>query len=118
MVCAFEQRKAVRSPVAWPVSLWHPKATRFFNGRSVDVSNTGVMVQMPIQTPLQEGQTVELNFPRSKPLAKRKGSFARIKNALVVRIDRSNTLGSATLNVGFAFTDQVETAPQTYPEYI
>ena len=105
MVCAYEQRRWRRSEVAWPVSLWHPKATRFFNGRSINVSGGGVLMRLPLQTPLREGESVELNFPRGESLAKEKGQFGRLKNARVIRIDRGSALSSATMEVGLAFVD-------------
>ena len=115
MVCVNEQRRAERSEVVWPVSLWHPKAVRFFNGRSMNVSSTGVLVKLPLKIPLAEGQEVELNFPRSEPLAKDKGSFARIKTARVVRIDRTESLKSAAVMVGLAFADQPDPFPEPQP---
>ena len=110
MVSAYEQRGAKRTDVTWPVSVWHPQASRFFNGQSMNVSRTGVMLTLPLKTPLQPGQDVELNFPRTKSLAQDKGSFARIKNAKVVRIDRSDSLSSATVKVGLSFYEKLQAA--------
>ena len=115
VVCVNEQRRARRSEVAWPVSLWHPKAVRFFNGRSMNVSSSGVLVTLPLKIPLSEGQEVELNFPRSEPLARDKGGFARIKTAKVVRIDRTDALSSAAVKVGLAFADQPVPAVEPQP---
>ena len=108
MVCAYEQRKAERSPVQWPVSIWHPKASRFFNGHSVNVSSLGALVELPMKTPVREGQDLEINFPRSESLAKDKGGFARVKTAQVVRIDRSDSLLSASIKVGLEFSTMPE----------
>ena len=106
MVCAFEQRHSARSEVSWPVSIWHPKASRFFNGRSVNVSTGGALVRMPLKSPVREGQDIELNFPRGEELTSKKGGSARIKPARVVRIDRSDMLSSATIQVGLEFCDE------------
>jgi hypothetical protein len=103
MVCAIEQRISERSVVKWPVSIWNPKASRFYNGRSIDVSTEGALIAIPMHLPVCEGQVLEINFPRMESLAKDKGSFARIKNAKVVRIDRSDTLISATIKVAVLF---------------
>ena len=89
VMSAHEQRGARRTDLAWPVSLWHPKALRFFNGRSMNVSRTGVLLTLPMKAPLRQGQDVELNFPRAETLAKDKGGSARIKTARVVRISPS-----------------------------
>lgn len=103
MVAAFEQRSARRTDVSWPVSIWNPKATRFYNGRSVNVSSGGALVALPMNAPVVEGQALEVNFPRSESLAKQKGAFARVKSARVVRIDRSDVMNTARIKVGLEF---------------
>jgi hypothetical protein len=100
---AVEQRKSTRTDVSWPVSVWLPEANRFFNGRSANISKTGVLVRLPVATPLQAGNIVELNFPRTMVLAKRKGGFARIKSGRVVRIERGALLDDATIGVAITF---------------
>jgi hypothetical protein len=103
MTATAEQRKTTRTPVAWPVSVWLPEANRFFNGRSTNISSGGVLVRVPATTPLRAGHIVELNFPRTMALAKRKGGFARIKSGRVVRIERGELLDDATVGVGIVF---------------
>ncbi len=98
-----EQRKETRTHLSWPVSLWLPEANRFFNGRSSNISRTGVFVTLPVTTPIRAGHTVELNFPRTRALAKKKGQFARIKTGTVVRVERGNMLKDAHLGVAIAF---------------
>jgi len=100
-----EQRKSTRTDISWPVSIWFPEANRFFNGRSANISKTGVLVRLPVATPLQTGHTVELNFPRTMTLAKKKGGFARIKSGRVVRIERAGLLDDATIGVGIVFKE-------------
>lgn len=108
MVCMYEQREAGRLDVDWPVSIWHPKASRFFNGHSVNVSRNGALVRLPLKTPIRQGQELEINFPRSETLAEDKGMAARIKTARVVRIDRYESLTSATIKVALEFADQFQ----------
>ncbi len=98
-----EQRKDSRNTVSWPVSVWIPEANRFFNGRSCNISKTGVFITLPVTAPIRSGHVVELNFPRTEALAKEKGQFARIKTGKVVRVDRKNLLESAEIGVGIAF---------------
>jgi hypothetical protein len=100
-----EQRKCTRTEVSWPVSIWLPEANRFFNGRSANISKTGVFVRMPAMTPLHAGNIVELNFPRTMSLARKKGGFARIKGGRVVRVQRGNLLDDAAIGVGIAFME-------------
>ena len=108
MVRAFEQRRSERNDVNWPVSVWNPKASRFFNGRSVNVSTDGTLIALPMQTPVCEGQDLEINFPRTEELAKDKGTYARVKTAKVVRIDRSDTLNQAAIKIGLQFYENAE----------
>ncbi len=98
-----EQRKDTRTDLSWPVSVWVPKANRFFNGKSSNISKTGVFVKMPMTTPLGPGSMVELNFPRTATLAEQKGQYARIKLGKVVRVDRDSTLEDASIGIGIVF---------------
>ena len=100
-----EQRKNVRTNLSWPVSVWLPEANRFFNGRSSNISKTGVFVTVPVTMPIREGHIVEINFPRTMALAKEKGRFARIKSGKVVRVDRRNMLKNADIGLGIAFDE-------------
>ncbi len=103
METLIEQRKDARIDLSWPVSIWLPAANRFFNGRSTNISKTGVFVTMPMTTPIRAGHTIELNFPRTQALAKQKGRFARIKTGKVVRVERRNMLKDANIGVAIAF---------------
>ena len=103
MEALIEQRKDSRNNVSWPISVWIPEANRFFNGRSCNISKTGVFITLPVTAPVRPGHIVELNFPRTEALAKEKGQFARIKIGKVVRVDRKNLLESAEIGVGIAF---------------
>jgi hypothetical protein len=98
-----EQRLENRTNLSWPVSIWLPQANRFFNGRSANISKVGVFITVPMTTPIQPGNIVEVNFPRTTTLAKQKGQFARIKKGRVVRVDRKNTLNDASIGIGIAF---------------
>jgi hypothetical protein len=98
-----EQRKATRNSISWPVSVWMPEANRFFNGRSTNISKSGVLLRVPMTMPVRPGHAVEINFPRTTALAKEKGQFARIKNGKVVRVDRKDLLKDAEIGVAVAF---------------
>jgi len=103
METAVEHRKEQRTDLAWPVSVWLPEASRFFNGRSANISKVGAFITVPMTTPVRRGSVVELNFPRADALAERKGQFARIRRGRVVRVDRKATLEDATIGLGIAF---------------
>ncbi|MDO8301760.1 MAG: PilZ domain-containing protein [Sedimentisphaerales bacterium] len=99
-----ENRREVRTNLAWPVSVWIPETNRFFNGKSCNISKGGALVQLPMTAPVRVGHVVELNFPRTQTLAKQKGQFARIKIAKVVRIDRSHLMENAHIGIAVQFT--------------
>jgi len=98
-----EQRSESRTDLSWPVSVWLPEANRFFNGRSSNISRTGVFVTVPMTTPVRAGHLVEVNFPRTAALAKEKGQFARIKSGKVVRVERKSILKDANIGVAIQF---------------
>jgi len=103
METLIEQRKDTRTSLSWPVSIWLPEANRFFNGRSSNISKTGVFITVPMTAPVRTGHAVEVNFPRTETLAKEKGQFARVKSGKVVRIERENILKDAHIGVAIAF---------------
>jgi len=103
METLIEQRRNVRTELSWPVSVWLPEANRFFNGRSKNISKTGVFVLVPITTPVRAGHIVEINFPRTASLAEQKGQFARIKSGKVIRVERRNMLKNADIGVAIQF---------------
>ena len=98
-----ELRSDTRSDLAWPVSVWLPEASRFFNGKSVNISKGGVFISVPMTTPVKAGNDIEINFPRTAALAKEKGKYARIKSGRVVRVDRSNMLEEASIGLAVEF---------------
>jgi len=91
MEAVIERRVSPRTELSWPVSVWVPESNQFMHGRSANVSKTGALIETATPVALHSGQTVEVNFPRTETLAMRKGGFARIKSAKVVRVGRPNT---------------------------
>ena len=98
-----EQRIETRTELSWPISLWLPEANRFFNGRSTNISKTGVYIKLPMITPIKAGNVVEINFPRTTTLAEQKGQFARIKKGKVIRVERKDLLRDANIGVAVQF---------------
>ncbi|MHC4157684.1 MAG: PilZ domain-containing protein [Planctomycetota bacterium] len=98
-----EHRREARTKLSWPVSVWLPEANRFFNGRSANISKTGVFLTVPMTTPIRMGNAVEVNFPRTEVLAKEKGQFARVKSGKVVRVERQKILTDTTIGIAIAF---------------
>ena len=100
-----EQRQDIRQDLSWPVSVWLPEANRFFNGKSVNVSKGGALISIPMTTPVEPGNEIEVNFPRTTTLAKQKGQYARIKNAKVVRVDRQQLFHEGSIGIAVQFDE-------------
>ena len=100
-----EQRHEIRQDLSWPVSVWLPEANRFFNGKSVNVSKGGALLSVPMTTPVQEGNEVEVNFPRTMTLAKQKGQYARIKHGRVLRVERQQMLTDGSIGIAVQFIE-------------
>ena len=98
-----ENRKFNRTDLSWPVSLWLPEANRFFNGRTINVAKGGVLLSLPMSVPIRPGHVVEINFPRTMSLAKKKGQFARIKSGKIMRVERDSLTNDATIGVAVQF---------------
>jgi hypothetical protein len=98
-----ENRKFNRTDLTWPVSLWLPEANRFFNGRTINVAKGGVLLSLPMATPVKPGHVVEINFPRTVSLARKKGQFARIKSGRIIRVERDSITSDATIGVAVQF---------------
>ena len=115
MEAAKEMRKDKRIDVTWPVSIWVPDANRFFNGISHDVSRGGAFIVLSMTPAISVGQEVEINFPRTKALAKSKGQCARIKKARIIRVDLK-TFGVAYMGMGVQFVDMMPLVPSASEE--
>ena len=100
---SLEQRRHTRTDLTWPVSIWLPEANNFFNAKSINISRGGAYLSVPMTTPLRAGHIIELNFPRTVNLAKKKGKFARIKSAKVIRVERANATEDATIKFAVQF---------------
>ena len=98
-----EQRNNIRQELSWPISIWLPEANRFFNGKSVNVSKGGAFISVPVTTPVEVGNEIEINFPRTRTLAKEKGQYARVKKARVLRVDREQMLYEGSIGIAVEF---------------
>ncbi len=103
METLIEQRTESRTELSWPVSVWLPDANRFFNGKSSNVSKSGVYLSMPMTMPVRTGHILEINFPRTHELARQKGQYARIKVGNVVRVERNHMLKNGKIGVAVQF---------------
>lgn len=98
-----DQRKDARTDLTWPVSVWLPQSNCFYNAKSVNISKGGACLSASMTTPIKPGHVVELNFPRTQNLARKKGKFARIRSAKVLRVERKTATEDATIKFAVQF---------------
>ena len=91
METLLEQRKEVRSTLSWPVSIWLPQANSFFNGRSTNISKTGVFLSVPITTPVKAGHIVEINFPRTNAVTELGSNLATAPAMMIESLSSPRT---------------------------
>ncbi len=103
MVAQKERRAAKRVKLDWPVCLWHDATQQFYNGRSVNISASGVLVKMPLTVPIRKDDSVEINFPAPDETAEDQG---RVFSAKAVRINRGQSILEATQSVALQFVNQ------------
>jgi hypothetical protein len=86
----------------WQVCLWHGSTKRFFSGRSVNISATGALLQMPLTIPIRMAEVVEFNF--TPPIDQNADQFhSKVFSAKVVRVNRGESLLDANQSVALKF---------------
>ena len=97
-----DRRRHQRYPLATSLQFYHGPSQRDFPGRCVDISKGGLLMYVPVVTPVQPGQAIQLAVGSvSRP------EFAGLSetplDATVVRVDRHAILSSGQLAVGVRF---------------
>ena len=84
------------------VQFYHGQSQRQFPGRTVDVSRTGTLMQVPATAPMRVGQTIRMDvavIPHPQ--------FANFDqdpiDATIVRVDRGNLVATGQVAVGVRF---------------
>lgn len=98
-----DRRRHVRYPLATTVQFYHCPSRREFPARSVDISAGGVLVYVPVGTPVALGQPIQLKLgTHSRP------EFARLSDSpldgTIVRVDRRRMLSVGHLPIGIRFS--------------
>lgn len=68
----------------------------------MNVSKIGCFIRLPVNPEICKGQEVEINFPRTIPLAAIKGQYARLKRVKIMRVDFER-FGTAEMGIGLHF---------------
>ena len=99
-----ERRKYHRFPLATGISFFHGSARRNFPGRSVDISESGLLMSVPPATPVQVGQYIRVSVAAvSRP--EFAGHTGKPRDATIVRVDRDHLLDSGRISIGVKFNE-------------
>lgn len=99
-----ERRQDQRYPLSTNVNFLHGPSNREFPGRCVDISKGGMLMYVPVATPVKVGQPLRLsvgsvNRPEFAGLSEKPVPGA------IVRVDRHCLLEEGYVAVGVRFTE-------------
>jgi c-di-GMP-binding flagellar brake protein YcgR len=97
-----ERRQHTRFPLATSVEFYHTASKRDFPGRSVDVSDGGMLMYVPATVPVHPGQVVRLNARSIHPGKVQRNGDGKV-HAKIVRVDRQPLLTTGHIAVGMKF---------------
>jgi hypothetical protein len=100
---ATERRRGFRIRQNRPVKVYEPTTSRYFGGRTEDVSATGLRVELPAYAPVREGDVLSIHVGVShqagQPLAHRRQMIP----ARVVWVARASGRLDAKMEAGVEF---------------
>ena len=97
-----DRRKHQRYPLATSISFHHCPTQRDFPGRSVDISEGGLLMYVPATVPVHAGQYISVRVGGTgRPEFAGHGEDPI--NATVVRVDRHQLLAVGHIAVGVQF---------------
>jgi len=102
MVEIAEKRRAKRYRLDWPVCVWHEPTQKFYNGRSVNISASGALIQLPLTAPIRVAESIEVNFPPPEGLTSDRYP-AKIFSSRVVRVNRGQSILNGVQSVAIKF---------------
>jgi len=105
-MCATQQgrdrRKHQRQPLAVPVSFHHEPTGKDLPGRCVDISQGGLRMYVPANTPVKTGQAVRISIGGVESEGPSQ-FFGRQVDARIVHVNRYTLISTGQLAVGVAF---------------
>jgi hypothetical protein len=97
-----ERRRGLRIEQTRPIKVYEPTASRYFGGKTMDVSPTGLRLELPSSMPVRPGKLLSIHVGLSETgqaLANRRQMIP----ARVVWVDRSMDATCRTLSAGIEF---------------
>ena len=95
-----ERRRHARYPMSTSLQFHHGPSKREVPARSVDVSESGMLMYVPATTPVRAGQAVYVNLA---DIGGRPVTDAAPVQATIVRVDRAEMTGKGYLGIGIRF---------------
>ncbi len=97
-----ERRRGLRIEQDRPIKVFEPNGSRYFGGKTQDISSTGLRIELPNHAAVREGETLAVHVglsDRGHSLANRR----QMLRARVVWVDRSASNATGKLQVGVEF---------------
>ncbi len=96
-----ERRRGLRIAQVRPIKVFEPAGSRYFGGKTQDISSTGLRIELPTHAHIQEGETLAVHVglsDRGHSLANRR----QMLRTRVVWVDRS-AAATGRIQVGVEF---------------
>jgi hypothetical protein len=101
-----ERRRGLRVRQSRPIKIYEPTTSRYFGGQTLDVSATGMRVELPVSTPVRPGYMVNIHVglnEMGESLANRR----QMMQAKVVWVERALDLTRSRLTAGIELTPNI-----------
>lgn len=101
-----ERRRGLRIRQNRPIKIFEPRSHRYFGGQTEDLSATGLRIELPLSTPVREGEIVNIHIGlghRGEPLAYRR----KMVPARVIWVRREHDLASGRLMAGVEYVASI-----------
>jgi hypothetical protein len=109
-----DRRRHRRYPLARSCHFHHAPTQREFPGRCVDISESGLLMYVPVATPVKPGQPIRLTV--TGPAPPEVGSLGEGPlDATIVRVERRGLLTTGKLAVGVAFAPREDAVGEQQP---
>jgi len=97
-----ERRRGLRIEQDRPIKVFEPNGSRYFGGKTQDISSTGLRIELPSHAAVMEGETLSVHVglsDRGHSLANRR----QMLRTRVVWVDRSANNPAGKMQVGVEF---------------
>jgi hypothetical protein len=97
-----ERRRGLRIEQDRPIKVFEPAGSRYFGGKTQDISSTGLRIELPSHAMVREGETLAVHVglsDRGHSLANRR----QMLRTRVVWVDRSTNNPAGKMQVGVEF---------------